>query len=145
MVTVVPAAIVGALRTAFYARGEFGMDMALQIGAGLVALALATAVMSAVIMGLSALTSRTSYVVLSFLGVMLIPVLLTIIMRLAYDQSEASYLYSIPGNIYLVCQVLLDHESMTIPIFSPFAVLLAVMALGFGVLARRILSLEGVA
>lgn len=145
LITLLPAVLIGALRIAFAMRADFGGVIATQIGQGLLILTAATAIFCLLVMGLSALTSHTRYVVLSWLGLLLVPSLLNTIIALATEQNPASDLVSITGNLWLVSQVVLVGKELDFPSFIPFLILVACGGLGAASLARRISRLEGVA
>ena len=145
LVTVIPALLVGGLRVAFYARTDFLGELLAQSGIGLLILTGGTLVMSSMLMGLSSLTAHTRYVVLSWLGVILVPILLSIIVSLAAEGTDAANLWSMTGNLWLVSQKFLAKEELSLPIIAPIGILLGLGAGGAGLLARRISRLEGVA
>lgn len=144
-ITLLPAALIGALRMAFFARTDFALAVAKQMGVGMLILTSALLVMSSVVMGLSALTAHTRYVVLSWLGVLLVPVLLSTIVLLATEGNDMASLWSLTGNIWLVSKTLLTEEEVGVPLLAPVGILLGLGGAGVGALARRISRLEGVA
>lgn len=145
LVTLIPALLVGGLRVAFYARTDFLGELLAQSGIGLLILTGGTLVMSSMLMGLSSLTAHTRYVVLSWLGVILVPILLSIIVSLAAEGTDAANLWSMTGNLWLISQKFLAKEELSLPIIAPIGILLGLGAGGAGLLARRISRLEGVA
>ncbi|MEC9441949.1 MAG: ABC transporter permease subunit [Myxococcota bacterium] len=145
LVTLLPALFVGGLRLAFYARTDFVGELMLQSLSGLGILTGGTLVMSAMLMGLSSLTAHTRYVVLSWLGVIMVPILLSIIVSIAAEGTDAANLWSMTGNLWLVSQKLLTEDEVTVPLIAPLAILLGLGGAGVGMLARRIARLEGVA
>ncbi len=145
LVTVVPATFVAVLRLVFYARTEVLGAVAAQLGAALGLLTLVTAVMAAIVMGLSSLTSRAGYVVLSWVGVMLVPMLVTAIAAIATEGQDTSQLWSLPGNAHLGLKAMIGDEPLTVPAALPFVILLSAGGLGLGLVARRVSRLEGVA
>mgnify|MGYP000153213600 CR=1 FL=1 len=145
LITIVPGFMIGALRVVFAMRTDFGEVIAKQVGIGMLLLTCATALFCIIVMGISALTEHTRYVVLSWLGLLIVPSLLNSIISLASEQNPASDLVSITGNIWLVSQITLMDQSYDFPVVAPFIILLAVCGLGAASLARRISRLEGVA
>ena len=145
LVTLLPTALCAILRVALFMRTEFAWGVASQMSLTWLMLALATAVMSAVVMGLSSLTARTGYVVLSWVGVLTVPVLLTLIVQIATKGADAANLWSLPGSVHLATRALIDDEALSVPAAAPFAVLLGLGGLGVAALARRVKTLEGVA
>ncbi len=145
LITLLPGVIIGALRIAFAFRADFGGVIAKQIGLGLLIMTAATAIFCLMVMGLSALTAHTRYVVLSWLGLLLVPSLLNTIISLATESNPASDLVSITGNLWLVSQIVLVGKELDFPSFAPFLILVVCGGLGAASLARRISRLEGVA
>ena len=145
LITLLPGLLVGGLRVIFAMRSPFGAEVAKQTGLGLAIMAAMTAIFCAVVMGLSALTEHTRYVVLSWLGLLLVPSLLSTIIGLATEQSDMASLVSITGNLWLASQITLLGHEVDFPAFVPFAILALLGALGLGALWRRISKLEGVA
>lgn len=144
-ITLIPGALVSILRMAFYARTDFALEIAQQMGIGYVILTLATAISSSVVLGLSSLTSHTRYVVLAWLGVLLVPILLGLIVSIAAEGTDTANLWSMTGNVWLVSKSLLTDEELTIPTIVPITILLGIGGAGLGALARRVHKLEGVA
>lgn len=145
LITLVPALLVGGLRLAFALRSEFAGVIAQQIGVGFGILTLGTAIFCAIVMGLSAMTAHTRYVVLSWLGLLMVPSLIGTIINLATEGNKAADLVSLTGNVWLVSEILLLKEEVPFPLIAPLGILLLAGALGVGALARRISRLEGVA
>jgi len=113
------------------------------IGVGMSALI--TFVMAAIVIGLSSLTSRTGYVVLSWIGVLMVPLILSGIVGIATDGAEWANLWSLTGSFMVASKSLLSEEVFDGPIWVAWAVLFGTMALGLFGLAQRIRTLEGVA
>lgn len=142
-----PGLILVGLRTAFYTQTDYLTEILQIHGKALLLAILLTAVMSAMVIGLSSLTRRTGYAVLSWIGVLLVPVILHAIVGVASDGSPWASLLSLPGTMNLATQGFLSPEGMIeeVPLFAPFAVLFALLASGLGALYWRISKLEGIA
>ncbi len=147
-VSLLPAIIVGPLRLSFFARTDFFNAMAVQTGLTFLLATICLALLSAIVLGLSSLTRRTGYVVLSFIGVLLVPLILHAIVSIATGGSDAARLWSLPGNFMMISEMLLNPEirsEMTVPVWAPALILLTVTGASIGALIRRISRLEGVA
>lgn len=144
-ITLLPTALCVALRIALFARTDYAFAVIKQMSLSWLMLAVATAVMSALIMGLSSLTSRTGYAVLSWIGVLVVPIIITSIIQIATKGSDTANLWSIPGAIHLATRALIDKDPLAVPAIAPFAVLATLGGAGIGATAWRISKLEGVA
>lgn len=145
LVAIVPTIAVGALRLAFYARSEF-LTVVLQdtaIGLGLTILI--TAVFAAIVLGLSSLTSRTGYVVLSWIGVLLVPLIMSGVIAIGTSGADWANLWNLLGCFMTISESLLTEEVFEGPVWVAWVVLLGAGALGIVSLIRRINKLEGVA
>ncbi len=145
LVTIFPTILVGGLRMAFYVQSEFFKTVAEQVGIGLGMSLLITVVMTAVVAGLSSLTSRTGYVILSWIGVLMVPLILSGIVAIATSGADWSHLWSITGCFYVICQNLLTEETFDGPLWAAWVVLGTIAALGVASMVGRINKLEGVA
>lgn len=146
LITVVPAILLTVLRAAFFVQTEHFPAVAQQMAIGTGLSTLFLFVMCAVVAGLSSLTPRTGYVVLSWIGVLLVPVILSGIVAIATGDTEFAALWSLTGNMHVVSELLLtpDEAIEELGWIAP-TVLAAATAAGLGALARRISRLEGVA
>lgn len=145
LVSLVPTLLCVLLRIALFARTDYAGAIAKQMTLTWAMLAFSTAVMSAVILGLSSMTSRTGYVVLSWIGTLIVPLLVTTIVQIASKGSDVANLWSIPGSIHLATRALIDAEPIAVPAFAPFLILLILAGAGIGAMSWRISKLEGVA
>lgn len=145
LITVLPSVMVGGLRLAFYVQSEFFREVAAQIGIGILLSALITAVMASIVVGLSSLTSRTGYVVLSWIGVLMVPLILSGIVAIATSGEDWAKLLSITGSFLVVCDSVLTDTEFEGPAWVAWAVLSGAAALGLFSMTRRINKLEGVA
>jgi ABC-2 type transport system permease protein len=145
VVTILPACVVGGLRIALLGSGEVLGPVVTQVGFGLLVSALATAVLAAVVVGLSSLTPRTGYVVLAWIGLLLVPMIVRAILSLSTVNPDAAELVSLPGNVRLASTALVTEQSLQIPEWSPFVVLALFAGLGIGALTWRLRQLEGIA
>lgn len=143
-----PAALLGSLRTAFYARTEFVFDILLMHIKAMLLAVLLVAVMSAMVIGISSLTRRTGYAVLAWITVLFIPMILQVITAVVSEGSPLASLWSLPGLIGLASQIFLqgaDAVSDSVPLWSPFLVLAALFSAGIAALAWRLNRLQGIA
>lgn len=145
LVSLVPTLLCVLLRIALFARTDYAGAIAKQMTLTWAMLAFSTAVMSAIILGLSSMTSRTGYVVLSWIGTLIVPTLVTTIVQIASKGSDVANLWSIPGSIHLATRALIDAEPIAVPAFAPFLILLLLAGAGIGAMSWRISKLEGVA
>jgi len=145
LVSILPSILVGLLRIAFYLQNDFLKDVVKQIAIGVGLSTVITAVMTGAVVGLSALTTRTGYVVLSWIGVVIVPLIMTGIVAVATGGADWAHLWNLTGNILVVSKSLLTEESFEGPIWVAYLVPLAVGALGVASMFRRISKLEGVA
>jgi ABC-2 type transport system permease protein len=146
LVTVIPGAMLGGLRLALIGRGDLMWPMVQQAAIGLGLSALLTLVMTAALTGLSALTARAGFVVLAWIGTMMVPTLLMLILMIVAKGHTAAWLSSLPGLLLLASEALLTTEGIApVPALVPFAILIALAAAGFGALSWRLSKLEGIA
>lgn len=146
MVTILPAIVVGSLRAALFIRTEFFQEMLIQVGTGVGLSVFITLVMCLIVMGLSSLTSRTGYVVLSWIALLIVPVMASGILAIAMPESDINSLVSITGNFSVLGDWLLTDEFEFEGPYWLAPITLVVLA-GLGALATtlRIKKLEGVA
>src|SRR5690554_379338 len=145
LVTLVPALLIGGLRASYFARTQLAAQAFQQTAIGLAMSVGITVLVCSIVLGLSALTRRTGYAVLAFVGVLIVPQILSIIVALSAESGEASNLWSLPGNIWLATQFLVAETAPEVPIFAPFAILVAVAAAGIYAMFWRVHKLEGIA
>lgn len=145
LVTIVPTVIVGGLRLVFFAQSDFFKTVLQDTGVGLGLSILITVVFSAAVAGLSALTARTGYVVLSWIGVLLVPLILSGIVAIATSGADWASLWSLTGCLLVVSDSLLTDKPFEGPVWVAWIVLVTVGALGIASMLRRINKLEGVA
>ncbi len=156
LVSVVPAAVVALLRGALFVKTDVFKEVAfhMTIGVGL-SFAFA-AILCAVVAGISSLTRSQGTVILSFLGVIVVPQILSLIVAVASGGADGAtdwvagtaipaHLWSITGNMLIVSQWLLNAETFDGPAWLAPIILIAVVAAGLGAMAARISKLEGVA
>lgn len=145
LVTLVPALLIGGLRASYFARTDLAGQALEQTLIGLGMSAGITVLVCSIVLGLSALTQRTGYAVLAFVGVLIVPQILSIIVALSADSGAASNLWSLPGNIWLATQFLAADTPPELPSVAPFAILAAVSAAGVYAMFWRVHKLEGIA
>ena len=83
-----PAAVSAVFRAALYTRLPYTREVIGQMGAGLVLTTAMTAIMALVVMGLSSVIPRTRYVVLAFIGVIIVPELAGLIAGAINESHE---------------------------------------------------------
>lgn len=145
LATLVPTLPIVMLRVAFFARTDFAGAVAKQMIIAWLLLAVLNGILACIVLGLSSLTSKTGYVILAWIGVILVPIIITIIVGLATKGSDMANLWSLPGNVHLTGRILLDAKKPDVPMLAPFGVLLGLGGAGCAALIRRISKLEGVA
>lgn len=146
LVTVIPGLMLAGLRIALMGRGELMVPMLKQAALGLGVSALLTLTLTACVTGLSSLTSRAGYVMLAWIGAIMVPTLLMFILMITNDGHTATRLASLPGLVLLCSEVLLTAEGITpVPAFAPFALLLLIAGAGLAALRWRLSKLEGIA
>jgi ABC-type transport system involved in multi-copper enzyme maturation permease subunit len=148
LVTVLPAFLLAGLRSALFIQSEFFKPVLAQMGLGVALSALFTLIVCAIVAGLSSLTSRTGYVVLSWIGVLLVPLILSGIVAIATGGDTAlASLWSLTGNMLVVSDMVLgvEKEAGDAPLWVAPIVLSVVSVAGAAALVRRITRLEGVA
>ncbi|AWV90473.1 ABC transporter permease [Bradymonas sediminis] len=145
LVTVLPALLLGGLRASYFARSELATEAFTQSAVGLGMSVGITVLVCSIVLGLSSLTRRTGYAVLAFVGVILVPQILSIIVALSADSGELAQLWSLPGNLWLATQLLLAETAPEVPLVAPFAILAATAGLGLYAMFWRVNKLEGIA
>lgn len=146
LVTVVPAVLVGALRATFFTQSPYFKEVLVQTAAAIGLSAFITVVLCAIVAGLSSLTRRTGYVVLAWIGVLLVPLILRGIVAIATESSDVARLWDITGNFLVLSDWLLVEEfAFAGPHWIAPIVLIALAAAGLGAMAWRVSKLEGIA
>ncbi len=146
MVTLLPAIIVGGLRAALFVQTDFFKDVLIQVGIGIGLSAFITLVMCLIVMGLSSLTSRTGYVVLSWIALLLVPVMVSGILAIAIPDTDINRLVSITGNISTLSDWVLTEEfEFEGPHWLSPIILVVLAVIGATATTLRIRRLEGVA
>jgi hypothetical protein len=134
------------MRLALIARGELIAPMVQQAALGVGISALITVTLTAIVTGLSSLTSRSGYVVLAWIGVLMVPTLMMFIIMLISEGHKAARLASLPGLTLLASEALLAADGIApVPAFVPFLLLAALAGAGLWALTWRISKLEGIA
>ncbi len=146
LVTVLPAIVVAAVRGAFYVQSEYFPVLATQMAMGVGLSGLFLAVMAAAVAGLSSTTSRTGYVVLSWIGALVVPLILSGIVAIATGDTEFAALWSLTGNMHVVSETFLTPDEAIENLYWVAPLILTLVAGGgIGALYWRISRLEGVA
>ncbi len=146
LVSVIPAVVVGTMRTAFFYQNDYFKDVLQQSAIGIGLSAAITAVITGIVVGLSALTPRTGYVVLSWIGVIFVPLIMSGIVAVATGGADWALLWSLTGAFHVVAEHLLTPDkAFEGPIWVAYAVPVLAAGVGIGLMVRRISRLEGVA
>jgi ABC-type transport system involved in multi-copper enzyme maturation permease subunit len=145
LLTVLPTVLLAGLRSALYLRSD-ALWAVLQIGVSAVFLsAVSTFVITSVVLGLSSLIGRTGYVVLAFIGVLLVPIILEAIVGLTAAETTLDGLGSLTGNLDIFARfVLLDDVTVDVTTVLAPLILVAISVLGIWTMIRRVQRLEGV-
>jgi hypothetical protein len=130
---------------AFYARSEHLGAMAKISGIGLGLSTTMTLIVAAVVIGISSMTARRGYVMLTWIGLLFVPMILSAIVAVAADSGDVANLFSLSGNFWLAAKAIFEPDELKVPAFAPFLILLSVGGAGCAALYRRITKLEGVA
>lgn len=145
IITVVPGALLAAFRIAYFARTDFAEPIIEQTLVGFGLLFFVTCVVCALVAGISSMTRRTGYAVLAWIGVLIVPMILSGILQLSTEGADWPQLVSLPGNISLLVDGLLAETPPEVPVWAPALVLAALGGAGLYALYWRVHKLEGVA
>ena len=145
IITIVPGVLLAAFRIVYFARTDFAEPIVEQTLVGLGLLVVVTAVVCAVVAGISAMTRRTGYAVLAWIGVLIVPMILGGILQLSTGGADWPMLLSLPGNVSLLVDGLLAETPPEVPLWAPALILGALGAAGLYGLYWRVHKLEGVA
>lgn len=156
LVSVVPATLLAMLRGALFVREAVFKEVVVDMGIGVLLSVLFTAVLCALVTGLSSLTRSQGTVVLTFLAVIVVPQIVSLIVAIAADGAEGvanwvtgtptpAHLWSLTGNMLVVSQWALTGSTFEGVAWVAPVVLIAVVALSIAALVGRISRLEGVA
>lgn len=143
----IPAVVLGGLRLAFLSQeaADFTAVLVVHVQA-LVLLGLVVAMLSALVMGLSSLTRRTGWVVLTWIGVLIVPTIIQgVVTGVAADPSPWFRMLSLSGLVHLAGDALMGgpaHMPDEIPRFVPFVAILGLIGAGFGALRWRLTNLD---
>ncbi len=145
LVSIIPSFFVGIIRVAMFAKTEFLKDVAVDMGLTWLIIIVMNAFISILLIGLSSSSPRKGYVELSWIGVMVVPFVLSQIVGIATDDESFARLWSLTGNIRLVSDWILNGQALEgVLLLSPLILLVATAA-GIGALYWRVSKLEGVA
>jgi ABC-type transport system involved in multi-copper enzyme maturation permease subunit len=145
LVTLLPATLIGGLRLAYYAQTDLFKDIATQTATALSLSLVLTSLAAAIVLGLSSITKKTGYAVLSWIGVLLVPLILSTIVRITTEQPDMANLWSLNGNLMLIATSLMGAEAIEVPAWAPWLLLLTAGGAGIAGLVWRVNKLEGVA
>ena len=141
---IIPATMVAAMRTAFYVQTDLFADMALIHVQAMGLLVLISILAASLVVGISSLTDRAGYAVLIWIGVLLVPTIIHLIVWVATQGGDWSHMLSIPGVIGLASDAWLGGDSGDVPRWLPFLTLFSLIGAGLGALHMRISRLEGI-
>lgn len=141
---IIPATMVAGMRTAFYIQTDLFADMALIHLQALLLLGLICVMAASVVVGISSLTERAGYAVLIWLGILLVPIIIQLIVWVAAEGSEWARMLSITGVIGLASDAWIGGDSGDVPRWIPFAAIFALIGAGLGALRYRLNRLEGI-
>lgn len=144
LVTLLPALLVGSVRLALYSQTELFKAIALQTATAWGLSVVLTALAASVVLGLSSLTARTGYAVLSWVAVLLVPTIISAIVAIASDQPDLAGLWSLNGNLLLASEHLLEAPPPEVPAWAPWGLILGAAGAGIGGLWWRVKRLGGV-
>ena len=156
LVSVGPALVVTGVRGALYIQDEVFKAVATDMMIGVGLSGVFSAVLCAAVVGISSATRSHGTVVLSFLGFIVVPQMISLIVAIATTglggatswlgfESTPSQLWSVTGSMLVVSEWVLSGETFEGPAFIAPIVLLAVFVGGLAAMQARISRLEGVA
>jgi ABC-type transport system involved in multi-copper enzyme maturation permease subunit len=157
LVTVLPYLLVGGLRVLLYVPKDSFQDVLKSVGMLGVYQLLLVSFLAAVVMALSCLTYRKGYVVLTFLGALLVPSVISKIAELVYKGEPWTELLSVVGNLASSLKTLVGYKGLPqlpgapvedLPAYmgwAPFAVLAALLVGAGAIIHWRTSKLEGIA
>jgi ABC-2 type transport system permease protein len=157
LVTLVPYVVVGAVRVLLF----IPRDTFTEILTNLAALGLFNVVLlalfSVIVMALSCLTSRTGYVVLAWLGTILIPSVVATVTGLILKEEPWTVMLSVVGNLDVGLKKLVGYQGVPVPgqiqpealpdymTWSPWVILVLLAAGAVAIINWRTSKLEGIA
>ncbi len=145
LVTIVPAVLIGGVRALYFARTDFASQVFRQTAVGLGIALLMAVVITSVVLGLSSLTRRSGYAVLAWIGILFVPLVITVIVNVTNSSPDAAALLNLPGNFSLLTKLLLAKSPPDVPLIAPILVLVGLSALSLFGVRWRINKLEGIA
>ncbi len=145
LVSIIPSFFVGMLRIAMYAKTDFLKPVAADMGIAWLIIIAMNAFISILLIGLSALSDRKGYVELSWIGVMVVPFVLSQIVGIATQDEGFARLWSLSGNIRLVSDWVLGEKALEGILWVSPAILVLATIGGIFALYWRVSKLEGVA
>ncbi len=155
LVTVLPYLLVAGIRSLIFIPRETFQDVMINMGMlGLFNLT-TLALFSAIVLALSCLTSRRGYVVLAWIGFMLVPSIVASIVAFVQKGAAWADLLSVTGALATALKVMVGFDKLPnqlqavdLPAYmdwAPWIVIAAVFAASFGVVFWRTSKLEGIA
>lgn len=139
-----PALLIAGLRTALHVQSDAFSELAVVHLQALTLLALIMAMAAALVVGISSLTERAGYAVLIWLGLLLVPMIIQLIVYVATGGSDWASLISINGIIGLATDAWIAGDSGDVPRILPFIAIFALTGAGLGALRMRLTQMEGI-
>lgn len=156
MVTVLPTLLVGGVRLLVFSPSEMFMTVLGNFGFLLVFDTALLALFSGLVMALSCLTERTGYVVLGWLGTVLVPSIVATVVNLVRNGEAWPELLSIVGSLSVALKTMVGYKGMPNPgelesaglpdymNWAPWLVLLAIAIGAYAIVHWRTTKLEGI-
>ncbi|MEO1266591.1 MAG: hypothetical protein AAFX99_00745 [Myxococcota bacterium] len=157
LVTLLPSMLVGALRTGVLLAAGTEPKIAVLELVGLLGFnVIMLAVLSLVLMALSSLISRTGYVVLAWLGVILIPSMVSTTVGFVRSGEPWTELLSLSGTLWRALDILVQYKGEPVSegvtdllpsymTWAPWPVLVVVVGIAVAAVAWRLSRMEGIA
>lgn len=142
VVTVGPAITVGLLRIALLSQYGMAGAVAVDVTWAVVLSAVMTGLAAAIVLGLSSTTTRSGFVVLAWIGLLVVPPMIALLVGLSIENPDLSGLLTFQGNFQMVSEVLVAGDSLEIPVWAPLFGLAAYGGGGIGLHLWRLRQLE---
>ena len=144
LITVIPSIIIALARTLVMVQSEHVWDFAQQ-GLSLVVMSTILCLsFSCIKLGISSLSERTGFVVLAWIGILLVPYAFVGIFSLSIE-SEWIELLPAPNALFYALKTLGPDGLENIPMPAPWLAILVFNLAGLTIAARRVNKLEGIA
>lgn len=157
LVTLLPYTFIAALRILFYLPKENFSDVLYKVGMlGVFNVALVV-LFSSMVMALSCLTRRAGYVVLAWLGTLLVPSVVSSVVGVVKPEADWSDLLSIAGNLKAALRNLVEYTGEGVPgqeviaevpeymVWGPWGIVALLLVGAYSIIYWRTSKLEGIA